>query len=111
MWSMLRTNRDVRSLFLAQVISFAGDWFAYVAFVGLVQDLTDSPLLVTLVYVAQALPAFLMSTVAGPTADRVDRRRIIRNASAVQAVAAIGLLLVDSKETLWLGFICLCTIS
>ena len=35
---MLRTNRDIRRLFIAQVISYAGDWFAYVAFVGLVQD-------------------------------------------------------------------------
>ena len=86
MWSMLRTNRDIRSLFIAQVISFAGDWFAYVAFVGLVQKLTDSPLLVTMVYVAQSLPAFLMSTVAGPSADRFDRRTIIRTVSVVQAV-------------------------
>ena len=55
MLKMLRTNCDIRSLFIAQVISYGGDWFAYV-FVGLVQDLTDSPILVTLVYVAQSLP-------------------------------------------------------
>ena len=111
MWSMLRTNRDIRSLFIAQVISFAGDWFAYVAFVGLVQKLTDSPLLVTMVYVAQSLPAFLMSTVAGPSADRFDRRTIIRTVSVVQAVAAAGLLLVGSAGSLWFGFLCLCAIS
>lgn len=111
MWAMLRTNRDIRSLFVAQVISFAGDWFAYVAFVGLVQDLTDSPLLVTLVYVAQALPAFLMSAVAGPAADRFDRRTIIRTVSVLQAVAAAGLLLVGSTGSLWFGFVCLCAIS
>src|SRR5688500_12711080 len=111
MWRMLRTNAAIRSLFVAQVISFAGDWFAYVAIVGLIQDLTDSPLLVTLVYVAQALPAFLMSTVAGPTADRFNRKHVIRNVSCGQAVAAAGLLLVDSKGTLWIGFLCLCTIS
>ena len=40
---MLRTNRDIRSLFIAQVISYMGDWFADVAFVGLVQHHTDSP--------------------------------------------------------------------
>ncbi len=111
MFSVLRTNRDIRSLFIAQVISYAGDWFAYVAFVGLVQDLTDSPILVTMVYVAQALPAFLISAVAGPTADRFDRKRIIRTVSVLQSVAAAGLLLVGSRETLWLGFLCLCLIS
>ena len=111
MLSMLRTNRDIRSLFIAQVISFAGDWFAYVAFVGLVQDLTDLALLVTLVYVAQALPAFFMSVVAGPAVDRFDRRRILVTVSLVQALAAAGLLLVGSRGTLWFGFLCLCTIS
>ncbi|MGE3589264.1 MAG: MFS transporter [Ilumatobacteraceae bacterium] len=108
---MLRTNRDIRSLFIAQVVSYAGDWFAYVAFVGLVQEYTDSPLLVTLVYVAQSLPAFAMTAIAGPAADRFDRRTIIRTVSLVQAVAAAGLLLVRSAGTLWLGFGCLCVIS
>ena len=42
MWKLLRTNRDVPSLFIAQVVSFAGDWFAYVAFVGVVQDISDA---------------------------------------------------------------------
>jgi MFS family permease len=111
MWAMLRTNRGIRTLFLAQVVSFAGDWFAYVAFVGLVQDLTDAPVLVPLVYVAQALPAFLMSPIAGPAADHFDRRRLIRNASLGQAVAAAGLLLVASRAELALGFGLLCTIS
>jgi MFS family permease len=111
MWSMLRTNRDIRSLFIAEVVSFAGDWFAYVAFVGLVQDLTDSPLLVTMVFVAQSLPSFLMSAVAGPAADRFDRRTIIRTVSVIQAVAAMGLLLVGSAGALWFGFLCLCVIS
>ena len=111
MLSMLRTNRDIRSLFIAQVISYAGDWFAYVAFVGIVKDLTDLPLLVTMVYVAQSLPAFIMSAVAGPAADRFDRRRILLVVSSVQAVAAAGLLLVGSRGSLWLGFACLCVIS
>ena len=111
MWTMLRTNPDIRSLFLAQVVSFMGDWFAYVAFVGLVQDTTDAPILVTLVYVAQALPAFLMAPIAGSVADRFDRRNVIRAVSLVQAIAAVGLLLVGSAGSLWFGFACLCVIS
>jgi MFS family permease len=111
MWTMLRTNRDIRSLFAAQVVSYMGDWFAYVAFVGLVQELTDAPILVTLVYVAQALPAFLVSPIAGTVADRFDRRTVIRAVSLVQAVAAAGLLMVGSAGSLWFGFACLCLIS
>lgn len=111
MLHLLRTNRDVRALFVAQVVSFAGDWFAYVAFVGLVNDLTSAAILVTLVYVAQALPAFLMSPLAGTVADRFDRRKVIGTVSVAQAVAAAGLLLVGSTGSLWFGFLCLCVIS
>ena len=111
MFSVLRSNRDIRLLFIAQVVSFAGDWFAYVAFVGLVQDLGSAPILVTLVYVAQALPAFAMSPVSGAVADRFARRRVIRVVSLAQALAAAGLLLVGSAGTLWIGFVCLCIIS
>ncbi|MEZ5259616.1 MAG: MFS transporter [Ilumatobacteraceae bacterium] len=108
---MLRSNRDIRSLFFAQVVSFCGDWFAYVAFVGLIQDVSDSALLVSAVYVAQTLPAFFSSAIAGAAADRYDRRRIIMTVSSVQAVAAAGLLLVHSAGSLWFGFVCLSTIS
>jgi MFS family permease len=111
MWALLRTNRDVRSLFLAQVVSYMGDWFAYVAFVGVVQDISDRSILVTLVYVAQALPAFLMTPISGPVADRFNRKLVISTVSIVQAVAAMGLLLVDSVGTLWVGYLCLCAIS
>ncbi len=108
---MLRSNRDLRALFIAQVVSFCGDWFAYVAFVGLIQDLTDVALVVSLVYVAQTLPAFFISPAAGAAADRYDRRTVIMVVSSIQALAAVGLTQVDSRGSLWFGFLCLCVIS
>ncbi|HUF97455.1 MAG TPA: MFS transporter [Ilumatobacter sp.] len=111
MWRLLRTNRDLRSLFGAQVVSYMGDWFAYVAFVGLVQDIKDLAILVSMVYVAQALPAFLITPISGPVADRYNRRTVIATVSSLQALAALGLLFVDSVSSLWLGFLCLCVIS
>jgi MFS family permease len=111
MWRLLRTNRDVRYLFISQVVSYIGDWFAYVAFVGVVQSLSDRSILVTLVLVAQALPAFLVTPIAGPTADRFNRQVVIGSVSLVQAVAALVLLMVDSVSTLWMGYLCLCIIS
>src|SRR5215510_14155389 len=95
MWNLLRTNRDVRWLFLAQVVSYIGDWFAYVAFIGVVQDVSDSSILVTMVLVAQALPAFLMTPIAGPVADRHNRKLVIMTVSSVQTFAALALPLVD----------------
>ena len=110
MFRMLRTNRDIRTLFIAQVVSYMGDWFCYVALIGLVNDLTDSSLLVALVFVSQALPGFLVAPIAGAAADRFDRRRIIVTVSCVQAVAAIVLLGVGPGRV-WLAFLAQATIA
>jgi len=101
---MLKTNADIRRVFTAQVISYLGDWFSFVALVGLVKDLTDSNLLVSLVMVSFSLPSFFVSPLAGPMVDRFDRRRILVAVSMLQAFSALGLLLVGSG-TVWLAFV------
>src|SRR5438093_10786744 len=104
MLSLLRRNRDFRLVFVAQVVSYAGDWFATVALLGLVLDLTHSDLAAALVFVSQTLPSFLMTPLAGPAADRFDRRRLMLAVSVVQAGAALPFLLVGSG-TVWLAFV------
>lgn len=110
MWKMLKTNADMRRVFMAQVISYLGDWFSFVAIIGLIDDLTGSKFLVSLVVVAFSLPSFLASPIAGSMTDRFDRRRILIFVSIVQVVAAFGLLLVG-KDTVWLAFLAQSTIS
>jgi MFS family permease len=91
--ALLRRNGDFRALFLAQIVSFSGDWFATVALLGLVIDRTGSDLAATSVFVVQSLPAFILSPLAGPAADRFDRRTLLITVSILQAAAA-GLFLV-----------------
>jgi MFS family permease len=111
MLSLLRRNRAFRTLFTAQVVSFCGDWFATVAMLGLVKDLTNnSGLAASLVFVAQSLPAFVVSIVAGPVADRFDRRIVMISASALQAVAALGFLAAGPGRV-WLAFAAQATIT
>lgn len=110
MWSMLRRNADMRRLFVAQVVSYLGDWFSFVALVGLIDDLTDSSFLVSMVVVAFSLPSFLASPLAGVIVDRFDRRRVLVVVSLVQSVAALGLLGVGA-DTVWLAFVCQSAIS
>ena len=55
---VLRSNTSVRNLFLAQNVSVMGDYFTYVALVGLIKEATDSTFLVSLVYAAYVLPSF-----------------------------------------------------
>jgi MFS family permease len=110
MWKMLKSNADMRRVFLAQVISYLGDWFSFVAILGLIDDLTGSKFLISLVMVSFSLPSFLASPIAGSMADRFDRRRILVFVSIIQAVAALGLLLVG-KDTEWLAFLAQSTVS
>jgi MFS family permease len=91
--ALLRRNGDFRAVFVAQIISFAGDWFATVAMLGLVIDRTGSDVAATAVIVVQTLPSFALSPLAGPAADRFDRRRLMVLVSLLQAGAA-GLFLV-----------------
>src|SRR5438067_1268347 len=58
MWSVLARHRDLRLLFIAQLVSYLGDWFATVALMGLVLDLTHSAAAAAAVFVAQTLPSF-----------------------------------------------------
>ena len=92
MLDLLRRNRDFRTLWIAQVVSYAGDWFATVALLGLVRDQSGSDLLTALVFVVQSLPVFFASPFAGPVADRFDRRRVMIICSFLQVFAAMGFL-------------------
>jgi MFS family permease len=107
---LLRRNRDLRLLFFAQVVSFLGDWFADVALLGLVLDLTHSPIAASLVMVSTTLPVFLVTPLAGPMVDTFDRRRLILVVSALQVMAAL-LLLGVGHSTVWLAFAARAAIS
>ncbi len=104
MIKLLRSNADLRALFFAQVISFMGDWFVFVAITGMVKDATDSEFLVSLAYVSFTLPAFLATPIAGSMVDRFDRRKLVIVVSALQAIAALGLL-TASVDRVWPLFI------
>ena len=110
MFSLLRRNRDVRNVFGAQVVSYMGDWFAFVALAGLVEDTTQSRFLVSLVLVSMTIPGLFMSPVAGSFADRFDRRKILITVSFIQAFASL-LLLLHSAAGIWITFVAQCIIA
>ena len=43
MFSLLRRNRNIRLVVGAQVVSYLGDWFTFVALAGLVQEFAEDP--------------------------------------------------------------------
>lgn len=104
-WSLLRRNRDFRLLFLAQVVSFTGDWFLFVALAGLVFSLTRSPALVAAVYAALTVPFALFMFVGGPLADRFNRQVLMICADVARGVLCLGFFLIHARSTVWLVYV------
>ncbi|WP_375434330.1 MFS transporter [uncultured Hymenobacter sp.] len=88
-----------RMLWIASFVSNIGTWMQNVGAVGLMTDLTTSPVLVAMLQTASALPVFLLSLPAGALADLVDRRRMLLLTQSWMA----GVALVLAAVTL-LGF-------
>ncbi len=101
-WSLLRRNPDFRLFYIAQLVSFAGDWFLVVALSGLVLRLTGSAALVAAVFVAYNLPYGIVSFIGGSLADRLDRRRLMIVTNVVMGALALGFFLAESRSDLWL---------
>jgi len=92
---LIRTNRNLRRLWLGGLTSLLGDWFNTIAIYTLVERLTGSPLALGWVFITKALPWALASPFAGLIADRVDRRRLMIAADLARAVVVLGFLLID----------------
>jgi MFS family permease len=103
--SLLARNRDFRWLFFAQVVSFAGDWFLFVALAGLVFDLTGSPGLVAAVFASLTVPFALFSFVGGPLADRLNRQMLMVVADLARAVLCLGFFLIRRPGQVWLVYV------
>lgn len=103
---VLRDNPAFARLFAAQLISFAGDWLATVALLGLALELSGSAAVTSLVLVLQNGPFFLVAPFAGAVADRFDRRTIMVAADLARVVVCVGFLVARDPATLWIAFAC-----
>lgn len=102
--ALLRQNKKFRHLWFSQLISSAGDWFNNVAVIGLTLQLTGSGLASGLVLLANSLPFFVLSPIAGPIIDRFDRRKVIMGANLFGAVFALSFLVVRDGNLFWLVY-------
>ncbi|WP_423462885.1 MFS transporter [Promicromonospora sp. MS192] len=91
----------------ANLSSSLGDGIARVAAPLLAAQLTDDPLLVSLVAVASLLPWLLFAIPAGVLVDRVDRRAALSLAGGVRALVAGGLLALHLTGTLTIWWLLL----
>ncbi|HVE75493.1 MAG TPA: MFS transporter [Actinomycetota bacterium] len=109
--ALLGQNKNFRRVWFATLISLGGDWFNTVALLGLVLDLTGSGFQAALVLAAQMLPQSIFFPIAGPVADRFNRKMIMVTADLVRVLLALGMLLVRSESTVWIGIACVAGIA
>jgi len=92
-FSLLRSNRNFRRLWLAQLISEMGDWFYSLAVYDLLLARTHRGSAVGWAIIIQTLPWFLMTPLAGYVTDRFPRRRLMIAADIFRGFIVLGMLL------------------
>jgi MFS family permease len=95
--------RDFRFLWVATFFNTMA-WMGERVVIGwLVLDLTDSPLMVGVAVGLSQAPFFFLGLMGGAVADRVERRHLIRLASAGMAItmAVLGLLVLLDVVEIW----------
>jgi MFS family permease len=94
-WVPLR-HEVFRVLWIASIVSNIGTLMQDVGASWLMTQLAPSPLMVSLIQAAGALPVFLLSFTAGALADIVDRRRLLIFSQSwmLGAAGALGILTV-----------------
>jgi MFS family permease len=99
-WITLRREL-FRVLWIASVASNLGTMMQEVGASWLMTQLAPSPLIVSLIQTAGALPVFLLSLAAGALADVVDRRRLLIFSQSwmLGAAAGLGILTVFHLTT------------
>ena len=108
---LLRRNRDFRLLFAATVVSFLGDWFAFVAVSEFAITATGREGAGAVAFAANVLPVFLVAPFAGVLADRIDRRLLFVAVNLAAIVPCLGLLAAFALGQPWLAVGCLAAIA
>jgi MFS family permease len=94
----LLTTSAFRWLWLATAISSLGNWFGFVALNIYVYDLTGSATAIAGLMAFQAVPALVISPVAGVVVDRLPRRTVMITA---QLLAGLIWALIPLTASLW----------
>jgi MFS family permease len=95
-FDLLRRERRARLFFLALAQSALGTGAGYIALLLIAEQRFDSPWAISLVLIADLIPAMLLGPIFGAAADRWSRKRCAIVADVIRVVAFGGIALVDS---------------
>jgi len=105
--SLLQRNKDFRRVFVSELVSLGGDWFAVVPLLALLPRLTGSGAWGGIVLAVDTLVFALLSPWAGTIVDRLDRRTIMVVADVASAGLISLLLFVRTADTAWIAIVAL----
>lgn len=104
-------KRNFSLLWVAGLISMAGNWMLIVAVPLSVLQLTHSTVATGLTIATKMLPHIVLGPLAGVYVDRWDRRRTLIWANLASAAALVPLLLVHSANRVWMVYPVLLVLS
>ena len=103
---LIRGNRNFRNLLWGQFISELGNWFNFIAALGLVRVVSDaSPAAAGILFVCRLLPFAVISPIAGTFVDRFSRRQVMIWSDLIRVAVALVFLFVTSAENLWVAYV------
>ncbi len=92
---LLRRNRSFRRLWWGQVISELGNWFNFIAGLGLVRVISHGDAAVTtIMLLARLVPSLCLLRWPALLSDRWSRRTVMIASDLARVVVAMGFLLV-----------------
>lgn len=109
---LLGGNRNFRNLWLGQVVSELGNWFNFIAGLGLVRVVSGAaPEAAAIILVARTAPFAVFMPLAGALVDRASRRTVMLATDFARAVVALGFLFVKEPQDLWIAYSCSIVLS
>jgi MFS family permease len=103
---LIRGNRNFRNLLAGQFISELGNWFNFIAGLGIVRVVSEaSPIAAGLFFLARLLPFALMSPIAGTFVDRFSRRQVMIVTDVLRFAVALSFLFVRDADDLWIAYL------
>ncbi len=103
---LIKGNRNFRNLLIGQYVSELGNWFNFIAGLGIVRTVTGGavePIMILLI--CRTLPWALLMPFAGTLADRVSRWKLMLFTDLVRVFLALSFTFIIEKEDLWIAYV------
>ena len=109
---LLGGNANFRFLFFGQVVSELGNWFNFIAGLGLVRVASHAaPEAAAIILLVRTAPFAVIAPFAGALVDRLSRKNVMIVMDLLRVFVALGFLLVKTENDLWIAYLCTALLS